>query len=255
MTCTEIADLLPGYAVGALTEAERALVEQHLQSPCEACQQEARAYGDASSLLALAEPPLAPPPSVRSELLSRIEQEARVTPASLGSARHGSGRRLPTLLYTAATLAAVLLGAVTARYWLNPDPTDGQQIAWRERIDQTERVLGARDARLVELGSNAAESSLTNLVYDELAGQLHVQYATTTPVAPGAARWVWALDAEGAPVAKARLQAIDAAFASAILDVADPRFSTLLVTEETDPEPSAPSESVVDRVDLSAAAR
>jgi anti-sigma-K factor RskA len=67
-----IADLLPGYAIGALDEDELVQVARHLPT-CERCRVELAAFWQTADHLALALPLRSPSPDLRARILSRVE--------------------------------------------------------------------------------------------------------------------------------------------------------------------------------------
>lgn len=86
-----IVELLPGYALGALDPADARAVEGYLAAHPEA-RREVEDARETLGLLALAAPPLAPPPGAKAALLARIEQ--LTPPASGGQASSPGGVRL-----------------------------------------------------------------------------------------------------------------------------------------------------------------
>lgn len=73
MSCADpIIELLPGYALGCLDEAERIAVSEHL-AICSACRAEVRAYQAIVTQLALTVPEADPPPNLKQRLMNRIQ--------------------------------------------------------------------------------------------------------------------------------------------------------------------------------------
>lgn len=73
MSCADpIIELLPGYALGCLDEAERVSVLEHL-AICSACRTETRAYQAIVAQLALTAPEADPPPNLKQRLMNRIQ--------------------------------------------------------------------------------------------------------------------------------------------------------------------------------------
>lgn len=74
MSCADpIIELLPGYALGCLDEAEQIAVSEHL-AICSACRTEVRAYQSIVAQLALAVPEADPPPNLKQRLMNRIQR-------------------------------------------------------------------------------------------------------------------------------------------------------------------------------------
>src|SRR5512143_1358709 len=67
ITCEELEDLIPAYVLGAVDEADRALVEAHLPR-CANCRQLVKDYGPVVELLPFAAQQVAP----RAELRYRV---------------------------------------------------------------------------------------------------------------------------------------------------------------------------------------
>ncbi|MGR0220991.1 anti-sigma factor [Agromyces sp. ZXT2-6] len=70
-------DLLAAYALDAVTDEERAIVERHLAESPEA-RAEVDAYREAAVGLAGEAPPVAPPPSLRASILDRLDDAPQV---------------------------------------------------------------------------------------------------------------------------------------------------------------------------------
>lgn len=83
-------ELLAAYALDAVTDEERAIVERHLAESPEA-RAEVDAYREAAVRLADEAPPVAPPPSLRASILDRLDDAPQV-----GSASRGEGRAAST---------------------------------------------------------------------------------------------------------------------------------------------------------------
>ncbi len=79
-----VTDLLPGYALGCLDEADLLKVARHLPH-CAACRSELATYWAAADQLALAAPTLIPPPDLKNRMLQRVEQAAKQAAASSGA--------------------------------------------------------------------------------------------------------------------------------------------------------------------------
>lgn len=105
--CLEIADLIEGYAIGALDEPEMLLVASTLPD-CPAHLETLRQYEETVGLLGLASPSVEPPP----ELWDRLRDSARPvpvrTPVPIGS-RTWANTTVPRWLAVTLSAAAVLL--------------------------------------------------------------------------------------------------------------------------------------------------
>lgn len=73
-THTQLADLLPAYALGCLEEDEADLVTEHLVS-CAECRESLRAYQAVVENLSLGGCCNAPPPQLKHRLLQKISRQ------------------------------------------------------------------------------------------------------------------------------------------------------------------------------------
>lgn len=103
MTCSEVRELLPEFAVGVLSEPDRVAVERHL-AWCAGCRKEAGELGNAAATVAFALPQAQVPKGLGDRVLGRVRQ-ASGTP--------GSVRRLRT----AGAAAVAALVAVAGLGW------------------------------------------------------------------------------------------------------------------------------------------
>lgn len=103
MTCIEVRELLPEYAIGVLPATQRTQVERHLRW-CAGCRKEAAELAQAAALVGFALPPVPAPERLADRVLARIRAAA---------GPRGSPRRLRTT--TAAAIAALV--AVASLGW------------------------------------------------------------------------------------------------------------------------------------------
>jgi quercetin dioxygenase-like cupin family protein len=68
-------ELVPAYALEALTPSEARAFEEHLEQGCEACQRELQGYESTVTALLLVAPPVNPPDRLRDLLLERVSAE------------------------------------------------------------------------------------------------------------------------------------------------------------------------------------
>ena len=103
MDCREVEELLPGYALNALSPYETALVEAHLET-CHWCTELLREHVLVASSLAHAAERLEPPESLKRSTMKTVEKHAR--------RRSDMSRRVllptPRFVLASATLVAVL---------------------------------------------------------------------------------------------------------------------------------------------------
>jgi anti-sigma factor RsiW len=217
MDCRETAERLTDYVLGLLADDERVAVEAHLASGCAACANERREVATAASALAETVDPVAASASLRSNLLRAIAEPVAPAPAALkGRTRHAVGWGV----YLAASLAAIVAGGAAG--WLWRLETSGVEAAdaWRRQIASAEEVLGGGNARLVAADDASAGADLvSNLLYDAVSSQLHVQIASPSLPESGAEAWAVLVDRAGAVIAAERLRPLSEHNASAVLNV------------------------------------
>lgn len=115
MNCTQIEELLPAYALGALDPADRQAVEEHLQE-CPYCKPLAAEHLEAAAALASLAPSATPPAHLRGRILARTgghtDLETPLTP--VGARAWGSRRRWwgVASYAVAASLGLLLLGVL-----------------------------------------------------------------------------------------------------------------------------------------------
>jgi quercetin dioxygenase-like cupin family protein len=68
-------ELVPAYALEALTQSEARAFEEHLEQGCEVCQSELQGFESTVLALSLEAPPVNPPDRLRDMLLERVSAE------------------------------------------------------------------------------------------------------------------------------------------------------------------------------------
>ena len=76
----EMSELAALYALGALTAADRAAFEAHLQGGCISCQSELHVFQDVTGELGLGTQPVSPPSSLEQRLFDRIDSVPAIGP-------------------------------------------------------------------------------------------------------------------------------------------------------------------------------
>jgi hypothetical protein len=132
MSCAEIKDLLPDHVVGSLSAMDSRRVDRHL-TRCTRCREERMALEEAMTTVALALPPVDPPPNLGERIAARVV-------ASAG--RSGSSRGVRAL--AAATMAAVLV-AVGALGWAMAERGQND-LARREQVQNVRQLTKALEA-------------------------------------------------------------------------------------------------------------
>lgn len=245
MTCNELQPLLSDYAAGAATPEERAQIERHLATGCEACLIELVELQDAAAMLLDTEHLPTPPAHLKAQLLDAITVETTVAKQP----------KRPGWTITAWAVAASLAVIAAGVTWLrSPDAADAvtETIAdtWRTRIAKSEREFGVRGARLVSLPLRSFQKSVvTHLLYDSVSQQVHV-WATHNPLASRTEpNWVWLVDEEGAVIARGELKHASPGRLVAVLDIADLKaeMAKVLLTVEAEEPAATPSDEIVEQ--------
>jgi anti-sigma-K factor RskA len=177
MTCAELKDLAAAYALGVLPPDERAAVEAHLAQPAahEGCLEALRQAQETVTLLALAEPPIAPSPA-----------SWPVIERALGAPPSSQAPRWREWAAWLAAAAAILLlvFSLRDRAALHDRLVAGDQAAVRERtlraqcsaeLDKARgdaqirsealSLLQRPDARLIALQPQGAVAATANVIF------------------------------------------------------------------------------------------
>lgn len=150
-TGSQLHDLAGAYALDAVSDAERRRFERHL-GRCEACAEEIRGYREVAARLGSAAT-VPPPPAMRSDLLSRLDDvrqfgpgiEGHSPPARLGLA---VGAKAPIWTRVAAVVLAALALSFGALLWTgNGGPSN---VSPSKPDPQVAAVLTAPDAVMLE---------------------------------------------------------------------------------------------------------
>jgi hypothetical protein len=112
MTCDDVNDALAAFALGVLEPDEHEAVLHHLES-CAHCREELAQFARVADSLALAPRPLAPPPGLRSRLLTEVQASTTrppgTSPTAEPLARDRSRLVVPRWVVVPLAAAAVLL--------------------------------------------------------------------------------------------------------------------------------------------------
>ncbi len=157
MNETHVIDLIPAYALGALDEAERAVVARHLER-CAECQAELHAYQAVVNSLPLAAQQRTPPAHLRQAVLDQVEPKpAAPRPSRAPAPRVPWHRRwLPQgRAWIPAAIALIVLLLIS-------------NLALWARLQQVQRAqpLAAQEFSVAELtGAGPAASADGVLIY------------------------------------------------------------------------------------------
>ena len=191
MTHAQIQELLPAFALGALTHIEEATVAAHL-TECAECRSTLAEYREAVALLAYALPPSTPPPALKQRVLQHI------APAPVQPRRPGLGERLSTLWPRLAPVwGAISLLTLLILVWgiLSLQSRLQAQQAELQRLAQTQSVLlylnqdGWRSVPLK--GTEVAASALGVLYFEPQGAEGALLVSGLSPLPPGKAYQLW----------------------------------------------------------------
>jgi anti-sigma-K factor RskA len=184
MTHDELRELTGGYALGVLSDTDRAALEAHLAT-CAECARDVREFTGVASSLAFAAPQVDPPAALRERVLRAAVAPAtpHVRPLRTEAVTVARPSALPSWLAAAAAVAAVAFGLYA--------------LSLRERVSQLEAQLRQaiaraegveRELQIANAASDRARQIVTVLDAPDLrtiplAGQ------KGAPAAAGRAHW------------------------------------------------------------------
>jgi hypothetical protein len=146
LSCDEVQELLPLYALGVLDDNETAQVAEHLPL-CPSCTADLVRFESVTGALAAPLEPIAPDPSIRAALFDRIAEtpQETVAPAQIAAPAPVSmppnvtpisrKRNAPWKAWFATAAAVLLILAGGAGYWINSLTND------RDDAEQTVAML------------------------------------------------------------------------------------------------------------------
>lgn len=150
----EYLDLCAALALGAIEDADRRELEQHLAGGCAECERALREYSEATIALAATAPPAMPRPELKTRVMERVRAEAAGTALPVPTRdghetqrvlRLPERRPTPWLSWGLAA-AAVILAVTTVATWRTNQGLRGQVAAMGDRIDQFQRELAEERA-------------------------------------------------------------------------------------------------------------
>lgn len=190
----DMEDLFPFYALGALTDEERAQVEAYVAAD-PAARARLQAMIEALSLLPLATAPVAPPPEVKHSLMARVRADAferaqplaQPTSSSLAAflSKLRLGRQRPSNTWRLALPAVAVLSlvvALAATLWAF---SLRQQVAGQQaRVVLLEEQIATLENSATSLEAELASLETENGVLQrELQAREEILALLTTPAA------------------------------------------------------------------------
>jgi anti-sigma-K factor RskA len=143
MTCAELKELAPLYAIGALEPADRRAVEQHLAEGIrhEGCEEAVREAVEAAALLGEALAPVAPPARIWMGIDRAVAIDAKPTRRIHGAPRRDFGRLLEGRALLGG-LAALLLLAIGVRFFQRASEARMTAALNAHLVEQDEALRG-----------------------------------------------------------------------------------------------------------------
>ena len=203
MTHDELRDLSGGYALGALSEAERRAFEAHL-STCPECAEEVRGFAAVAAGLAQGVPQVDPPAALR----ERVLREAIAAPRPAAGVEARSSRGLLTFLSAASALVALALGLyavslqqriraleeelriASARALEMQQQLVGYRVA-SDRASEIRAILAAPDLRRIELAGQKAAPGASGRAFWSPAHGLVVAFDSLPPTSADRVYQLW----------------------------------------------------------------
>lgn len=183
------------YALDALTETERAEVEEHL-ARCPACAEEARGLRETAARLAMAAT-IPPPPEMRARVLAAAPRARQLPPPSrnlLAMTGQRTGRRRRPLARAGLAAAITALAAAVAFLLVSQLSTSRQLQQARASDGAIAAVLAAPDAR-IESAPGTTGGTVTAVMS---LRQREAVVTANLPVLPGTRVYqLWVMTAAG----------------------------------------------------------
>ena len=254
MNCTQIQELLPEYSLGLLTEAEAAVVDEHLAAGCYHCEAMLDELGEAAAIIPLTDPTAAqhlePPAELKDALMQRVQDDARHRVAEVATvpredsvppAAKSRSRWKYVLAYAAAAAIAFVVGS---QFTVPPQPlvlsqAEREQL-YQERMAQIQQSFDAEQVRLATATRSANQPHKQGaVVWDHRARQVHLFAFDLPATESSGVLQAWVVDEAGACIPIGLLevdQRGDVAQAFTVPRQVDSVHSILVTLE---PEPAA----------------
>jgi anti-sigma-K factor RskA len=220
MSHDDLRELSGGYALGALSDADRRLFEAHLAT-CGECTDEVRALAVVVSGLAQAVPQVDPPAALRARVIDAATAAGQ-SPAALPTSSTGRTVRLFAILSAAAAIAAIALGlyAVSLQQRIHAleeelrlasaraAQMNQQLVQFRvasDRSQQIRAILSAPDLRRIDLaGQKAAPGAFGRAFWSPTQG-LAVAFDKLPATSTDRVYQLWVIPPGGTPISAALL--------------------------------------------------
>lgn len=243
MNCDECQSLLIEFACDALAPSQRSDVRRHLEQGCRECQRELDALQESLCAVALTITPVAPPASVKQDLLARLQvghDEQGVSPPSAMQSVPARRSRVAAwraaVPYAAVTAGAILAG-VFAVQWTDHRLARQEALTreFEQRMAEARRTFPSREVRVASLGADQDAAAVRcYLILDALTGELHFHGWRFGQPAAGRQFQLWLASADGRFVSLGRFTPDAAGNCAAVftLPPGAAGFPRAVVTEE-----------------------
>jgi hypothetical protein len=161
MSCDEVREQIPDYALGTLSELETAAIRRHLRG-CGPCRADAAKLDEGVALFSSAAHEAPPPPELKQRVLGVLAEEWAETPVRT--------RFRPLLATWSVAAVVVLLAGIVAFAAV------AQTNASKWKVDAASyqnflHTLGGRDVRVASLTSRNSDVQGSAILYDSDRGQ------------------------------------------------------------------------------------
>jgi anti-sigma-K factor RskA len=220
MTHDELRDLSGGYALGALSEADRRAFEAHVAT-CPECTEEVRGFAAVTSGLAASVPQVDPPAALRDRVLRAASAGP---PRASGGKAPRSTRGIFAFLSAAAALVAIALGlyALSLQQRIrvleeelrlaSARTTDVQRqlVQYKVASDLASKIraiLAAPDLRRIDLAGQKAAPGASGRAFWSPTHGLVVAFDSLPPTSADRVYQLWVIppEAGAAPISAALL--------------------------------------------------
>ena len=171
------AESAAGYALGALSGDERRAFEAHLAS-CADCRRDVAEFARVTDALPQTLTPEPLPADLRARVLTAVAGPRRVPDPAVSRSRGSTIRPWLGWLAAAASLAAVVAGALAYGQWREVADLRTELARAHEQGEALERQLAALQQSASQARQTAAVLGASDLARVELAGQAEAPIAT-----------------------------------------------------------------------------
>ena len=200
-THSQIADLLPEYALGELSAAQAAEVRAHLAS-CPECRTELEQLHADLGLVAMSAQGPAAPARSRARFVSALTREPR---ARMATARPRWWQFMPAFASAVLAVFALLLGYVAFQQHERIESLEGERAQLEKdasRAREIMAVMTAPDAQhSVLVSANTKPQAQGRVIYVKQSGRLVFFANNFSPLPANRAYELWVIPMKGAPMA------------------------------------------------------